>query len=140
MSWSSFTTGEDSYCPAVMEEGVRAMSTRPRVIFGNMVGLEEKLFADHNLFGYHHNRPQTCPRCHMLKSSASALTNDRESKTANRSTVACSDPRLNYCCPFPLLTKDYAAMHLRATERTNLSQQIHVCQVAAPYVSHPCII
>ena len=63
-----------------MEKGVHAMSTRPRIVLGNMAGLEKKLFADHNLFGYHHNRPQTCPRYQVLESSASALTNESETQ------------------------------------------------------------
>ena len=45
MSWSSFTTGENSYDLLVMQDGVRTMSIRPRIILESMVGFKE-LFAD----------------------------------------------------------------------------------------------
>ena len=48
MSRSSFTTGENGYYFLVMEEEVRAVPTRPRIILESMVGFK-KLFADHCL-------------------------------------------------------------------------------------------
>lgn len=49
MSWSSFTTGENSYYLLVMEEGLRAMPTRSCIILESMVGVKKELFADHFL-------------------------------------------------------------------------------------------
>ena len=49
MSWSSFTTGENGYYLLIIEEEVRAMPTRPRIILESMVGFKKELFADHCL-------------------------------------------------------------------------------------------
>ena len=42
-------TGENSYHLLVIEEGLRAMPTRPCIILESMVGFKKELFADHCL-------------------------------------------------------------------------------------------
>ena len=85
-----------------MEEGVGTIPTRSCIILESMVGLKKELFADHFLLAIIIRVRDVLDV--MLESSASSLTNDGRSESANMRYCRMPVLRLRYCYPFPLLT------------------------------------